>query len=200
MAATLPIASLFAPDVALRQDDLDEATLRACCRRDPVALRRWVVRYERVVFAFLSRSLGGGPQVEDLAQEVFLRAFQGLSRFDPKGPARFTTWLLAIAAHVVSETRRKGRFRLEPLEDSAHEYGGDGPDQVRHRNELARAFQNAAAQLPEEQRDVFVLAEFHGLTMAEIAAVLEVPENTVKTRLFRAREKLRELLAPVWEA
>jgi RNA polymerase sigma-70 factor (ECF subfamily) len=57
----------------------------------------------------------------------------------------------------------------------------------------------AAAELPDEQRDVFILAEFHGLEMKEIGSVLSIPENTAKTRLFRAREKLRALLRGVWE-
>jgi len=131
---------------------------------------------------------------------VFLRAFQRLPRFDPHGPARFTTWLLAIASNVVAEARRKGARRHVGLDQAAHVVEPTMPDTIRHRHELARAFEEAAAQIPDEQRDVFVLAEFHGFTMAEIAAVLGVPEPTVKTRLFRARDKLRALLAPVWEA
>jgi RNA polymerase sigma-70 factor (ECF subfamily) len=200
MTAALRIEQMFSPDAVDRPDDLDAETLAACRRRDPAALRRWVSRYERVVFAFLSRALGSGPHVEDLAQEVFLRAFQALPRFEPNGPARFSTWLLAIASHVAAEARRKGRHRLVSLEHAGPMADPLMPDALRHRRELAMAFEKAAAQIPDDQRDVFVLAEFHGLTMAEIGAVLGIPENTVKTRLFRARDKLRELLAPVWEA
>ncbi len=200
MTAALPIEQMFPSDTSGRRSKIDEETLAACCRRDPAALRRWVHRYERVVYAFLSRTLGCGPHVEDLAQEVFLRAFQRLPSFDPHGPARLTTWLLAIASNVVAEARRKCARQHVGLDHAAHVVEPTMPDTVRHRREIALAFEQAAAQIPDEQRDVFVLAEFHGLTMTEIAAVLGVAEPTVKTRLFRAREKLRELLAPLWEA
>ncbi len=200
MTAALRIDQLLSPEAVERPDELDAETLAGCRRRDPAALRRWVGRYERVVFAFLSRAVGSGAHVEDLAQEVFLRAFQALPRFDPHGSARFSTWLLAIASHVAAEARRRGRHRLVGLEHAEPVADPHTPDELRHRRELALAFERAAAQIPDDQRDVFILAEFHGLTMAEIGAVLEIPENTVKTRLFRARERLRELLAPVWEA
>jgi len=200
MTAALRIEQLFSPEAANRPGDLDAETLAGCRRRDPAALRRWVSRYERVVFAFLSRALGSGPHVEDLAQEVFMRAFQALPAFDPQGPARFSTWLFTIASHVAAEARRKGRHRVVSLEHAREVADPTMPDAERHRREIAQAFERAAAQIPDDQRDAFVLAVFHGLTMAEIGEVLGIPENTAKTRLFRARDKLRELLAPDWEA
>src|SRR5512146_1135026 len=87
--------------------ELDRETLASCARGDPVALRRFVVRYQPLVFAYLSRSLGHGVHVEDTAQEVFLRAFKALPGFDVRGPGRPSTWLLTIAAHLVVETRKR---------------------------------------------------------------------------------------------
>jgi RNA polymerase sigma-70 factor (ECF subfamily) len=75
----------------------------------------------------------------------------------------------------------------------------DTPETERRRMEIGRALEGAAAKLPGDQRDVFLLAEFHDLDMGEIALVLGIPENTVKTRLFRARERLRALLKSFWE-
>ena len=200
MSVALPIEPLLisAPD---ERGELDASVLEACRRREPQALRLWVTRYERPVFAFLSRSLGSGPHVEDLAQEVFVRAFSALERFDPKGPARLTTWMLSIAWRVAQEARRKRAVPAMHPADAAHFVHDPGTPEERHdRWEIARAFERAARKLPEDQLDAFVLAEFHGLSMAEIADVLEVPEATVKTRIFRARDKLRKLLAPIREA
>jgi RNA polymerase sigma-70 factor (ECF subfamily) len=193
-------AEPFGP-LGLRQDsragEVDELTLEGCRRRDPAALRRFVLRYERLVFAFLSRSLGRGPHVEDLAQDVFLRACQALPRFDPHGRAKVSTWLLSVARNAAIDWRRRQRLHLVPLTGREPATETAGPETERRRHEIARAFERAAASLDDDQRDVFVLAEFHGLSMAEIGELCGIPENTAKTRLFRAREKLRALLAEV---
>ena len=201
MSVALPFQPLMAPVADEDRMELDEEVLHRCQRRDPQALRLWVSRYEKPVFAFLSRALGSGPHVEDLAQEVFVRAFAALDRFDPRGSARLTTWMLAIAWRVAQEARRKRAVPPMDPEDAARFVHDPGtPEQGHARQEIARAFERAALQLPSEQLDAFVLAEFHGLTMSEVADVLGVPEATAKTRLFRAREKLRKLLAPIREA
>ncbi|HTB74644.1 MAG TPA: sigma-70 family RNA polymerase sigma factor [Polyangiaceae bacterium] len=194
-----PVITYMAPPVAHASTELDAATLEGCRVGDPEALRSFVVRYERVVFAFLSRTLGSGPHVEDLAQETFLRACRALRRFDASGPARLSTWLLTIATRLVQDERRKRRPPLQPLEAELPAIAPGTPETERRRAELGRALSQAAAQLSDDQRDVFVLAEFHGMDMKEIGQVLGVPEGTVKTRLFRARERLRELLQSVWE-
>jgi RNA polymerase sigma-70 factor (ECF subfamily) len=178
--------------------ELDAATLGGCRAGEPAALRSFVLRYQHTVFAFLSRTLGSGPHVEDLAQETFLRAFRALPRFDVGGSARPSTWLLTIATRLVQDERRRKRPQLQPL-DADVAAAPDTPESERRRTELGRALSRAAAQLSDEHRDVFVLAEFHGLDMKEIGQVLSVPEGTVKTRLFRARERLRALLKGVWE-
>src|SRR5208283_5050811 len=89
-----------------RLEELDGATLDRARARDPVAMRAFVVRYQRPVFALLSRLVGRGPHVEDLAQETFLRAFRALPGFDPAGAARASTWLLTIATRLALDARR----------------------------------------------------------------------------------------------
>lgn len=196
MNATLSLQHVLPPIDGTREE-LELDVIEACRRRDPKALHIWVSRYERVVFAFLSRSLGSGPHVEDLAQEVFVRAFAALDRFDPRGPAKLSTWMLAFAWRVAQEARRKRvTAPVDPSDAAVLLLDPSDPEQRQGRRELAHALQEAASQLPPDQLDVFVLAEFHGLSMSELASVLDVPENTVKTRLFRAKEKLRKLLAP----
>ena len=179
--------------------DLDQLTLDGCRSGDAAALRIFVMRYEQMVFAFLSRSLGAGPHVEDLAQEVFLRACRALPRFDSARSARLSTWLLTIATRVAIDARRKRRLPIATLDADVVVADSGTPETERRRHEIAGALERAALQLSEEQRDVFVLAEFHGLDTKELASVLGISEGTVKTRLFRARERLRAALRTVWE-
>jgi RNA polymerase sigma-70 factor (ECF subfamily) len=178
--------------------ELDAATLEGCRAGDPAALRSFVDCYQGRVFAFLSRMLGAGPHVEDLAQEVFIRAYRALSEFDGAGTARLSTWLLTIARRIAIDARRKKHLVLAPF-DGEPARALATPETERRRMEIGRALERAAAELSDEHREVFVLAEYHDLEIREIASVLGVPENTVKTRLFRARERLRVLLRGVWE-
>jgi RNA polymerase sigma-70 factor (ECF subfamily) len=177
--------------------ELDRAVVERARAGDPMAMRAFVVRYERAVFALLSRMLGPGPHVEDLAQETFLRAFRALGGFDPGGAARASTWLLTIATRLALDARKRKRVPSVPL----HEHEGAGhvadsatPETERARRELGRAIARAAAELDDDQRAAFVLAELHGFTMSEIAEALGIPENTAKTRLHRARQHMRERL------
>lgn len=177
---------------------LDDAILRRCRARDPMAFRAFVVRYERMVFALLSRMLGHGTEVEDLAQETFVRAYRAFPDFDPQGTAKVSTWLLTIATRLALDARKKKRADTEPLDDAIPAAAASTPELSLERRELGRAIAEAAAALPDDQRAALVLAEMHGLSIAEIAGVLEVPENTAKTRLFRAREKMRAALSGEW--
>lgn len=177
-----------------REAEVDRPTLVRCKAQDPVAFRAFVVRYERAVFALLSRLLGHGTHVEDLAQEAFLRAYRAFPTFDVDAESRPSAWLLTIATRLALDTKKKRGHRTTSL-DAAAEIAGKGtPETERERHELGRAIAKAASDLPDDQRAAFVLAEFHGLSTKEIARALDVPEATAKTRLFRAREKLREAL------
>ena len=177
---------------------LDATVLARCCAQDPMAFRAFVVRYERMVFALLSRMLGGGSEVEDLAQETFVRAYRAFPGFDLNGPAKPSTWLLTIATRLALDARKKKRLDQTPLDDTTDATSGSTPEIALERRELGRAIAEAAETLPDDQRAALVLAELHGLSILEIANALDVPENTAKTRLFRAREKMREALKSEW--
>jgi RNA polymerase sigma-70 factor (ECF subfamily) len=187
------------PRVTESAEELDDSSLAGCRAGDRAALHLFVTRYQHMVFAFLSRSLGTGPHVEDLAQEVFLRACRALPAFDAAGSARLSTWLLTIASHVAIDYRRKRVVPTSALDGELDVAGSTTPETERRRHEIANAVARAAAALPDEQRDAFVLAEFHGLDTKELGAVLGVSTSTVKTRLFRARERLRIALRGLWE-
>jgi RNA polymerase sigma-70 factor (ECF subfamily) len=177
-------------------EELEVGLLARCRERDPAALRAFVERYQRPVFALLSRMLGQVPEVEDFAQETFLRAFRALPSFDLQGAARPSTWLLTIATRLVLDGyRRRSRSRAlgssEPVPAPPA-----SPEWDLEQTELRRAIARAVEALPLDQRAAFVLSEFHAWSIADIARALDTPESTVKTRLFRARAKLSKALAP----
>jgi len=179
---------------------LDAAVLVRCCARDPMAFRAFVVRYERMVFALLSRMLGRGPEVEDLAQETFVRAYRAFPDFDVNGAAKPSTWLLTIATRLALDARKRKKLDSTSLDDAGEASSGSTPEISLERRQLGRAIAEAAELLPDDQRAALVLAEFHGLSILEIAEALAIPENTAKTRLFRAREKMRESLKSEWRS
>ena len=171
---------------------LDELTLRRAQRGDERAWRDLIARYERPVHALIWRLFAGRARhrVEDLAQETFVRVLRALPRFDPKGPASLSTWILTIATRLtLNELRRPDHAELVH-EPPARERTDASADRVR----LGAAIADAVAALPDAQRAVLVLREYHELDYAEIASVLEIDVGTVKSRLARARAALRERL------
>jgi RNA polymerase sigma-70 factor (ECF subfamily) len=190
---TLPLADRL----PCSDDALPRATLEACKTQDPAAFRRFVLHHQRAVFALISRVGGRGAHVEDLAQETFLRAYRAFPTFDLDGPARASTWLLTIAVRLALNARKQseGRAASLPFSDASAVCDAATPETERARRELGRAIERAANELSPDQRAVFVLSEFHAMSLADIAAALAIPEGTVKTRLFRARAHLRERLA-----
>jgi len=188
-----------APPAAAAPPELGRDVLERCRRRDPVAFRAFVGRYERPVFALLSRILGRGPHVEDLAQEAFLRAFRAFPKFDLDARAKPSTWLLTIATRLALDAKKRATLTTVPIDAAANVGGAATPETERARAELRMSIERAAAALPEDQRVAFVLAEFHALSIAEIATIVEAPEATVKTRLFRARARLQTSLGNLVE-
>lgn len=196
LASSTPLVA-SAPEIAA--DEVDAALFNRCRQGERAALQQFVRHYERRIFAFLSRALATRAQVDDLAQEVFIRAYQNIHKFDPRGSAQLSTWLLTLAYHVVIDARRRARLLPQSLASDATDRASTNPELEMWRRELNSAVARAAAELPADQRDAFILAEYHGLTVAEIASITGTLTATVKTRLFRARAHLRERLASVWE-
>lgn len=198
MMAVMSVAFPRSKEGSSSPPALDGAVLARCCAQDPMAFRAFVVRYERMVFALLSRMMGRGPEVEDLAQETFVRAYRAFPGFDPNGAAKPSTWLLTIATRLALDARKKKKLDSGSLVDAEAASTGSTPELSLERRQLGRAIAEAAELLPDDQRAALVLAEYHGLSILEIAEALAIPENTAKTRLFRAREKMRESLKSEW--
>jgi RNA polymerase sigma-70 factor, ECF subfamily len=158
-----------------------------------VIMRRNNQRIYRAVRAIVRDDV----EAEDVMQETYVRAFAHLAEF--RGAARLSTWLTRIAVHEALSRLRKLR-RLGELDD---ETGMNGPTDERAPSpeaatadaELGDALERAIDTLPEGFRTVFMLRAVEGLSVAETAEILAIPEDTVKTRLFRARDQLQTVLA-----
>lgn len=174
---------------------------------DAVAFKVLMDRHARKLFNFLIRSSGRRDLAEDLLQEVFLRVVRRGESF--KGQAKFTTWMYTIARNLIIDNARRDRHRRTVALD-APAFGDDAqgetrldrtpdlgptPDRGAADARFTRRLQSALSALPHEQREVFLLREVEGLKFREIAEVLDLPANTVKSRMRYALEALRVALA-----
>lgn len=183
----MPLALIATPEPA--RAELDDLTLARAQRGEEVAWRALVERYQRPVFALLSRMLSPVARrdlVEDLAQETFLRAFRALPTFDRAAPGRLSSWLLTIATRLALDELRHRRAPQEPLQPVHFQTAASGAD--RH---LAATLTRAVEALSPDHRAVILLREVHGLDYEEIAAALAISVGTVRSRLSRARAQLR---------
>jgi RNA polymerase sigma-70 factor (ECF subfamily) len=188
---------LRSPEPHPEERELDEMTLARAQRGDKAAQAMLVERYQRPVFALLSRMVGRERAlVEDLAQETFLRVLRSLAGFTVNGPARLSTWIVTIATRLALDHLR----RRAPRMDEAAVAGGlpavlPRPDQDVQRRAVAVALTEAVEALGPPFRAAFLLREVHGLTYEQIAEALEIDSGTVKSRLARARAALQKALA-----
>jgi len=173
--------------------EIDEETLAAARAGDRHAQEDFVRWYERRVHAFLGRSLLGRHQVDDLAQEVFLRVLRALPRFEP-GPARVSTWIFSIAVRLLADHGRSQRRWFTWFDEERATSHGHSPEEGAIAREALTDLEVALARLSPQQRMALCLFEIHGLSHAEVAQAVGSSVATVKTRLFRARHALRKYL------
>lgn len=149
-------------------------------------------RYAKALFAFFYRQISNAPASEDLVQNVFIRIIKYRTRFRAEG--HFTTWLFAVAHNVKNDYFRKTlRLRDEwTLRDEDARAGIDPAGEV-EAGERSAALRKAIDRLTPGQREALILCRIQGLKSKETARILNCSENTVKARLFRAVEKLREI-------
>jgi len=147
-----------------------------------------VARYKEAVFSVTLSILRNRADAEDATQDAFIRAYENLQRYDLS--RKFSTWLFTVAANVAKNALRKRRREKDPLPE---ELGPDPAEEV-HADLRLSAVRKAVHELPEEYRSPVFLYYWHGLSVAEIAQILGLPEGTVKTRLHRARAMIRARL------
>ncbi len=195
-------------DLSDFSDDSGVQRMLAYQAGDEAAFDRLVEEYSPQVHSLLTRFLGPRPNREDLVQEVFLRVIRARDRYQPS--ARFSTWLFRIVFNLaVNETQRAGgkeqrlersaSFDVEGASDGLSELGdarAAQPSDELEQQDVVQAVRSAIALLPENQRMALILAKYEELPYADIAAVLGSSEKAVKSLIHRARETLRESLAP----
>ncbi len=189
-------------------DDVpDEELLRQFNEGDANAFETLVHRYQRPLLGFILRSVGDRDRAEELLQDTFLRALSKSTEF--QGNSKFSTWIYTIARNLCIDTARKMVFRRHrSLDAPIRSAEGDGPtlldrveghepraDRAAIGHDLRERIAAAVDELPEEQREVFVMREVSNLPFKEIADIVGVPENTVKSRMRYALERLQRALA-----
>ena len=161
------------------------------------AFRFLVVRYQRPLFKFLSAYGLLEVEVDDLAQETFLRAYRAIDRYDPQKGATFLTWLLTIAKRLAfDEMSRKHRFsfmsddQLSELENVSDE----SAEALLQQNQLKEMMRKALVQLPEPFHSAVALAYVKELSLSEIAEIEKCSLGTVKSRIYRGKKLLLKLM------
>jgi RNA polymerase sigma-70 factor, ECF subfamily len=171
----------------------DREVIQRIVNGDRAAFRLLVERYERRLFGFLRRFLPSAADCEDIAQDVFLSVYRNLASYRPES-AQFSTWLLTIARNkcLNALSRRRVAERGATERSSAAEpVDPRTPEAALTEAEFFRRLDAALATLPLEQKTAFVLAELQGLSLEDISRIERVSLGTVKSRLGRARLKLR---------
>lgn len=177
-------------------DEPDSALVRRLCSGDVAALEMLYRQHQMAVRAFARRLLGREDLAEDLVHEVFLNAPVAFRRY--RGESAIRTFLIAVAVNRAKHcVRSASRFRsmLERLSIEPTVHTGEGrSDEAVERYRLAHELRRALDQLPLDERIVVVLCEVEGYTASEVAEIVHAPAATIRTRLFRAKRKLRALL------
>ena len=178
----------------------DEQLMLAYAGGDAAAFETLYSRHKGPLYRFVLRSVKAPAEAEEIFQDVWMRAIEARARYEPK--AKFTTWLYTIAHNrMVDHWRAKG-LTVVPLERDDDDGGAidppAGPEAEPHRRAEARQtvgrFLDALAALPAAQREAFLLHEESGLSIAEIASATGTPEETAKSRVRYAMNKLREAI------
>jgi RNA polymerase sigma-70 factor (ECF subfamily) len=190
------MTSLRRPITTRREEPrADDVLLRAIADGDLGALGDLYDRYGRDMWRAVHRVLGGGADVDDVVQTVFVKLPKIAPSYDGRTNAR--AWLVGIAVRVALRHRRGGMRFLRAIKSFAdnmvNRESRDPEREATSRDELRR-FERALTHISEKKRAVFVLMEVHGLTTDEVARALEIPPATVRTRLFHARRELHDAL------
>ncbi len=183
----------------------DQALVERAQRGDKRAFDMLVRKYQQRIMKVLSRYVRDPMEVQDLAQETFIKAYKALPRF--RGDSAFYTWLYRIAINtaknfIVAQGRRPPQSDIDATE--AETYEGESalkeyasPEREVLRDEIKETVFRAIDELPEDLKTAITLRELEGMSYEEIADAMECPIGTVRSRIFRAREAIDKKLRPL---
>ena len=194
-ALALPLglaATALSPGGEALSRDAERDAIEACRRGEREAFDRLVLRYQRDVYRLCYRFVNNHEDANDLAQEVFLRAWRAIARF--RGESAFSTWLYRIAVNACLNFRALRRPSTQELPEGLADPLPGAQARLESDDE-ARQVRAAVARLPEKQRATLILKVYHELTHEEVAEILGSTVGTVKANLFHALGNLRRLVA-----
>jgi RNA polymerase sigma-70 factor (ECF subfamily) len=175
-----------------REEDRD--AMNRLAGGEDLALNEIMERWKDRVTSYLYRFTGNQSVALDLAEETFVRLYEGRAKF--RSTAVFSTWLFGIAANLGrNHLRWQGRHPTHPLDEAGELSSQGNPSLLAEAHERESAIRNAVASLPGELREALILSEYEDLPQAEIAAIVGCSIKAVERRLSRARELLRSALA-----
>ena len=193
------------PEDAPEQSDLE--LVRRAQRNERGAFDLLVLKYQHKVVKLVARLLRDPAEAEDVAQEAFVKAYRALGSF--RGDSAFYTWLYRIAVNtarnaIASRQRRPVDYEAELSESEQSNLASrlrhtDTPEATALSEEIRETVNEAIERLPEDLRTAIVLREVEGLSYEEIAAAMDCPVGTVRSRIFRAREAIDRALKPLLE-
>lgn len=176
----------------------DSALITKCLEGNPEAYGRLVDKYSARIINLGYAMIGDRHQAEDVAQDAFVRAFKGLPRFERK--SKFSSWLYQIALNLCKDyLKAKSRHARSADDEQLAAMNGKTQEQaprVLLQSELSEKMREAIQKLPYLYREAFVLRHLQGMDYGDVAAITEVPADTVRVRAYRAREMLRKTLSP----
>jgi RNA polymerase sigma-70 factor, ECF subfamily len=172
----------------------DDMLIGLIAQNDKDAMRTLFARHHVKVFRFVLRMVNNEATAEDVVNEVFLEVWRNASRFE--GRSQVTTWILGIARFKALTALRQHTY--DELDDEVAESIedlSDDPEAAEHKKQCSALLQDCIKQLSPAHREVVDLVYYHQQTIEDVAAIIGVPPNTAKTRLFYARKHIAELMA-----
>ena len=203
-----PVGWIMTTSLPFHAEEIELDLVQRVLDGDREAFYELVRPCERGVFMAALGIVGNEADAEEVAQEAVLKAFKNLARF--RRESKFSTWLIQITLNEARMKLRRGRAHLyESIDDGQRTDDGDYlpkdyadwreiPSDALQTKQLREAIRSALADLPEKYRSVFMLRDVQQLSIEETSKALGISEANVKTRLLRARLKMREALAPGW--
>ena len=176
----------------------DQQLVAKVQKGDSRAFDLLVLKYQHKIFGLISRYVHDADEVQDVAQEAFIKAYRALPRF--RGDSAFYTWLYRIAIntaknHLVSRSRRPPGSDVDVADAEYYDGGAalrdlNTPENAFFGEELKAVVEQAITKLPDDLRTAVTLREFDGLSYEDIAEIMDCPVGTVRSRIFRAREAI----------
>ena len=179
--------------MSANQATSDEVLIDRIAKGDRLAMQVLFARHHVRVYRFVLRLVGNQSVAEDLISEVFLDIWRQADRFE--GRSAVSTWMLAIARFkALSALRKKPEEELDEETAAAIEDPEDDPEVAMQKKDKSQVLRKCLEALSPEHREIIDLVYYHEKSVEEVAEIVGIPENTVKTRMFYARKKLAELL------